>query len=249
MPFDVVSVRARLPGRRIDWYSVIGSTMSVAGQLAREGVPSGTVVVADEQTAGVGRLGRKWDSQPDSGLYASIILRLAVEGASLPLTMLALGLAAKESIEALTDISPDLRWPNDVLIGGYKCAGILALWENDAIIAGIGVNVSQTSFPPNLETPATSLLLRGAKVRREDLLVQLLESTDRWTEMLTRHPEEILRRFAEASSYANGRRVRIDQPGRTLEGVTCGLDSSGFLLVREASGAQITILAGGVRPA
>ncbi len=222
--------------------------MLIAAELARAGAPSGTVVGADEQTAGMGRLGRKWDSQPDSGLYVSIVLRLALEGASLPLTMLALGLAAREAIGALTDISPDLRWPNDVLIAGLKCAGILATWENEAIIAGIGINVNQTSFPPNLETPATSLLLRGAKVRREDLLVQLLESTDRWSEMLTRHPEEILRRFADASSYASGRRVRVDQSGRTLEGVTCGLDSSGFLLVREDNGAQTTILAGGVRP-
>jgi BirA family biotin operon repressor/biotin-[acetyl-CoA-carboxylase] ligase len=249
MSFEVESVRARFPQRRIEWYEVLGSTMTIAGELAREGAPSGTVVGADEQTAGMGRLGRKWDSQPESGLYVSIILRLMVQGSSLPLTMLALGLASKESIEALADISPDLRWPNDLLIAGHKCAGILALWEHDAIVAGIGINVSQTLFPANLETPATSLLLRGAKVRREDLLIQLLESIDRWTEMLTRHPEEILRRFAEASSYAKGRRVRVDQPGRTLEGVTCGLDPSGFLLVREDNGAQTTILAGGVRPA
>jgi BirA family biotin operon repressor/biotin-[acetyl-CoA-carboxylase] ligase len=142
----------------------------------------------------------------------------------------------------------DLRWPNDVLVDGFKCAGILAHWEGDAIIAGIGINVSQKEFPSGLDTPATSLLLRGARVKREDLLVELLESVDSFLEVLSRHTDEILRRFMAASSYAKGRRVRVQQEGRTLEGVTCGLDASGFLLLREESGVETTILAGGVRP-
>jgi BirA family biotin operon repressor/biotin-[acetyl-CoA-carboxylase] ligase len=162
--------------------------------------------------------------------------------------MLALGLAAKQGIEALTSLAVDLRWPNDVLVDGQKCAGILAHWESEAIIAGIGINVSQTEFPEGLDTPATSLLLRGARVKREDLLVELLEAIDSFMDVLSHHTDEILRRFAEASSYAQGRRVRVNQEGRTLEGVTCGLDASGFLLLREDSGAQTTILAGGIRP-
>jgi BirA family biotin operon repressor/biotin-[acetyl-CoA-carboxylase] ligase len=162
--------------------------------------------------------------------------------------MLALGLAAKQAIESLTSLTVDLRWPNDVLVDGFKCAGILAHWEGDAIIAGIGINVSQKEFPSGLDTPAASLLLRGARVKREDLLVELLESVDSFLEVLSRHTDEILRRFVEASSYARGRRVHVQQEGRTLEGVTCGLDASGFLLLREDSGAVTTILAGGVRP-
>jgi BirA family biotin operon repressor/biotin-[acetyl-CoA-carboxylase] ligase len=220
-----------------------------AAELARSGCPSGAVVGADEQTAGVGRLGRSWNSQAESGLYVSIILRLPLPGNAVPLVMLALGLAAKQAIESLTSLAVDLRWPNDVLVDGFKCAGILAHWEGDAIIAGIGINVSQKEFPSGLETPATSLLLRGARVKREDLLVELLESVDSFLEVLSRHTDEILRRFVEASSYAKGRRVRVQQEGRTLEGVTCGLDASGFLLLREDNGVETTILAGGVRPA
>jgi len=249
MPLDLPSVQSRVPARRIDWYPQVDSTMTLAADLARSGAPSGTVVGADEQTAGVGRLGRSWNSPAETGLYVSIVLRLPLTGSAIPLVMLALGLAAKQSIEALTSLSVDLRWPNDVLVNGLKCAGILAHWEADAIIAGIGINVSQSEFPAGLDTPATSLLMRGARVKREDLLVELLESIDSFTEVLSRHSDEILRRFTEASSFAQGRRVRVHQEGRTLEGVTCGLDASGFLLLREDSGAQTTILAGGVRPA
>ncbi len=222
--------------------------MTFAADLARAGAPTGTVVGADEQTAGVGRLGRTWNSPADTGLYVSVILRLPLPGSAIPLVMLALGLAAKQAIEALTSLAVDLRWPNDVLVDSQKCAGILAHWEGDAIIAGIGINVSQTEFPPGLDTPATSLLLRGARVKREELLVELLEDIDSFMEVLSRHTDEILRRFVASSSYAKGRRVRVNQEGRTLEGVTCGLDASGFLLLREDSGAQTTILAGGVRP-
>ena len=249
MPLDHSSVQSRLPSRRIDWYPQVDSTMILAADLARSGAASGTVVGADEQRAGVGRLGRSWNSPAETGLYVSIVLRLPLTGSAIPLVMLALGLAAKQSIEALTSLSVDLRWPNDVLVNGLKCAGILAHWEADAIIAGIGINVSQSEFPAGLDTPATSLLMRGARVKREDLLVELLESIDSFTEVLSRHSDEILRRFTEASSFAQGRRVRVHQEGRTLEGVTCGLDASGFLLLREDSGAQTTILAGGVRPA
>ena len=253
MPFDAHEVRAKLPSRRIEWYPVVGSTMIVAAQLARAGCPNGTVVGADEQSAGVGRLGRSWDSPPEGGLYVSLVLRVSLGLQSVPLVMLALGLAAKEAIEALTDLKPDLRWPNDLMLDEHKCGGILALLEGaqpetSAIIAGIGINVSQMAFPVGLETPATSLRLHGARVRREDLLVELLYSVDQAVDALGRQPEEILRRFVEASSYAIGRRVRVLQQGRTLEGVTCGLNRFGFLILREDSGLETTILTGGVRP-
>jgi BirA family biotin operon repressor/biotin-[acetyl-CoA-carboxylase] ligase len=248
MPFDLQSVQSHFPARSIEWHNQVTSTMTLAAQLAHEGCASGTVIGADEQTAGIGRLGRSWNSPEGSGLYVSIVLRLQLPGNAIPPLMLALGLAVKQTIESLTSLSTDLRWPNDVLVNSQKCAGILAHLEGDAIIAGIGINVSQTEFPSGLDTPATSLLLWGERVKREDLLVELLGEIDNFVEVLGLHPEEILRRFSEASSYARGRRVRIQQEGRTLEGVTCGLDPSGFLLLREDSGAETTILAGGVRP-
>jgi BirA family biotin operon repressor/biotin-[acetyl-CoA-carboxylase] ligase len=230
LPFNVDSVRARLPGRQIDWFESLDSTMI----QARRDTQPGRIVGAEEQTAGMGRHGRKWISEPGAGLYVSIVL--AAKPA--PVIMLALGLATRYAIAG----GADLRWPNDVLLSGKKCAGVLAHLEGDAIIAGIGINVSQTEFPDDLETPATSLLLEGVTVSREDLLVALAESVDRYTRL---NSDEIVRQFANASSYVFGKRVRVETG---VEGVTCGLDPAGFLRVREDNGTETVILAGGVRP-
>jgi BirA family biotin operon repressor/biotin-[acetyl-CoA-carboxylase] ligase len=230
LPFNVDSVRARLPGRQIDWFKSLDSTMIEA----RRDLQSGRIVGADEQTAGMGRHGRKWISEPGAGLYVSMILAAK----PVPVIMLSVGLAAREAIGG----GADLRWPNDVLLNGKKCAGVLAQLENDKIVAGIGINVSQAEFPDDLETPATSLLLEGITVSREDLLVALVESVDYYTRLSC---DEILREFTNASSYVFGKRVRVEAG---LEGVTCGLDPAGFLRLREDNGTETVILAGGVRP-
>src|SRR5271170_1405031 len=109
MGFDLESLRSQLPGRRIEWRDVIDSTMTEASRLAEAGAPSGTVVGAEEQTAGHGRLGRSWHSEPGSGLYVSIILRHQYPPATLPVVTLALGLAAREAILKAADLACDLR--------------------------------------------------------------------------------------------------------------------------------------------
>jgi len=200
---------------------------------ARRDPQPGRIVGAEEQTAGIGRHGRKWISESGAGLYVSIVLAAK----PIPVVMLALGLATREAVG-----NADLRWPNDVLLNGKKCAGVLAQLEGDTIIAGIGINVSQTEFPDDLETPATSLRLEGVQIAREDLLVALVELVDRYTGL---DSDEILQRFTNASTYVFGKRVRVEAG---LEGVTCGLDPAGFLRVREDNGTVATILAGGVRP-
>jgi len=134
-----------------------------------------------------------------------------------------------------------LRWPNDVLLREHKVAGILAQAEGPVVIAGIGINVSQRKFPEGLDTPATSLALEGIETTREALLEALVVAVERCSQL---PQDELLRRFEQASSYVLGRRVRAD--GK--EGVTCGLDASGFLRLREDDGTETMILAGGVRP-
>jgi BirA family biotin operon repressor/biotin-[acetyl-CoA-carboxylase] ligase len=233
---DVERIRAAFPGRRILYYSTIVSTMPAAIGLER-----GSVVIAGEQTAGQGRHGHAWHSEPESGIYCTVVLEPR-EGLTL-----ALGLAVAEAIAAATGIVCDLRWPNDVMLGGRKVAGILVHLVERVAIAGIGINVNHRSFPPELAGEATSLALHaGRTFAREDILSALLPAVDRFAEL---DREAILRLFTEASSYARGRRVVVHQPDGVIEGVTAGLDPRGFLIVRRDDGTDTLILAGGVRAA
>jgi BirA family biotin operon repressor/biotin-[acetyl-CoA-carboxylase] ligase len=229
---DIERLRRAFPARRIDYYPAIDSTMRAA-----VGLEPGSVVLADRQTAGQGRHGRRWHSEPASGIYCSIVLKPA------PALTLALGLATANAIKRATGIVCDLRWPNDVMLAGKKVAGILV--RN--AIAGIGINVNHTSFPAELASDATSLRLHtGAPVSSTGILLHLLPAIDAFVELDT---DTILRLFASASSYAAGRRVTVAQPDGIIEGTTAGLDPAGFLIVRKDDGTDTLIVAGGVRAA
>jgi len=224
--------------------------MTEATHLANSGAPHGTVVLADQQTAGMGRLGRSWQSPAGLGVYCSIVLRLPLSPANLPVASLVLGLATAEAIQNSTALACDLRWPNDVLINERKVAGILTHLVATSIVAGIGINVNQTAFPHALRTPATSLLIEsnGRLQSREDVIVSLLESLDVFCSMLAaKGVPNILRLFNSASSYAVNRRVIVEESGTT--GVTAGLDENGFLLVLSDAGRTERVATGGVRPA
>lgn len=249
MPLDVAGIRARRPQNPLHYWPSTSSTMTEAARLAAAGAPHGTVAVADEQTAGIGRFGRSWLSEAGQGLYCSILLRLSLPPASLPVASLLLGLATAEAIQKSTELICDLRWPNDVLINERKVAGILPRLHEECIVAGIGVNVNHAVFEPGLRTPATSLRIEsgGGPQSREDLLVNLLEAIDAFCSMLaSQGAGSILRAFASASSYAMNRRVVVEENGS--KGTTCGLDENGFLLIRYDSGHTHRLAAGGVRP-
>lgn len=251
MPLDITFVRERRPENHIHYFRTLGSTMTEAARLAASGALHGTVVIADEQTAGVGRFGRQWHSEAETGIYCSVIMRLKLPPSSLPIVTLLLGLATAEAIQRTTDLSCDLRWPNDVLVNERKAAGILAQLNEDSIVAGIGINVNQTSLPDNLRTPATSLRLAagGHPFSRESLLVALLDSLDEFTAALVKQgAESILRAFTAASSYVTHRRIVFEGNDGLNKGITLGLDNNGFLKVRDESGLVQTVYTGGVRP-
>ena len=179
------------------------------------------------------------------------MLRPKVDAASVPVVTFALGLAAAEAIEEVSGVSCDLRWPNDVLIGDRKCAGILTELHGSAVVAGIGVNVNQSEFPPDVRELATSLrIANGREQSREDLLAALLGSIDRHCDILAeRGPAAIFDLFTQVSSYVSGRRVTVELTDGSVTGTTAGLTPAGFLRVRRDNGAVETIVAGGVRPA
>jgi len=220
------------PERRILRFPTVDSTQRLA---AAE--PVGTVVIADTQTAGQGRHGHSWHSEPGTGLYLSIVLEPT------PLLTLALGVATVEAIAQSTGITCDLRWPNDLMLTNRKCAGILVQLIDNRAVAGIGINLNHTSFPPELE--ATSLRLHSSRTYdREAILDALLPAIDSVTHEA---PHTILRLFAHASSYVSGRRVTVDQPGGSIFGTTAGLTPDGHLIVRKDDGTDTLVLAGGVR--
>ncbi|MGA8345562.1 MAG: biotin--[acetyl-CoA-carboxylase] ligase [Candidatus Sulfotelmatobacter sp.] len=232
----------------------IGSTNTAAMAAAAEGAPEGSVFLAEEQTAGRGRGANSWQSPRSTGIYCSVVVRPTLPPSDVLVLSLAAGLAVHAAIQQVDSrVSADLKWPNDVLIGGKKVCGILTEMNAEAtrvryIVVGVGINVNQASFPKEL--PATSLrLVTGSEWSRVELAAALLKSLDREYRQLLEDSdalESILRRFAESSSWVKGKAVRIEENGSSFEGTTEALDSRGFLRVRTAHGMQ-TILSGTVR--
>lgn len=212
---------------------------------ARQHEP-GTAVVAEAQTAGMGRGGRSWYSPPGLGLYVSIVLEPPCELEKLPVVTLALGLACQQAIQKIAGVTCDLRWPNDLLLNGKKCGGILVELHAGKVIAGIGINVNHLEFPEELRDLATSLrIITGREFNLDEVLEAVLDSVEEHVQLLKQQgTEPILRLFALSSSYARGRRVRVGQ----LEGITEGLDPCGFLWLRTLDDRRILIRSGDVRP-
>ena len=224
-------------------------------ESASAGAPEGSVFVAEEQTAGRGRGAHQWESAPSAGIYCSVVLRPALPPSEALVLSLAAGLAVHSAVRQIdSGIVPDLKWPNDLMIGGKKFCGILTEMNAEAtrvrhMVVGIGINVNQAKFPAELQPIATSLrLASGTEWSRVELCAALLKSLDREYRDLLEKPgahESILRRFQERRRSARGRRVQVEENGG-FEGVTEGLDPRGFLQVRTAGGLR-TVLSGTVR--
>jgi len=224
------------------------STNDVARKQAQKGAHSGFLVAASRQTAGRGRLGRGWESPPGRGLYVSILLRpdLPMTEAG-KLTILS-SVATVDAVEAVTGLRPQIKWPNDLLLGGRKVAGVLIETEPKGkrmafAVIGIGLNVRQeaTDFSPDVRGLATSLYLAtGRLYRRADLLVALLQALER----RLKQPFAEAREAWTASSLTLGQRVTLTTVQGRKHGQALGLDESGALLLRTHSGEVETVTAG-----
>jgi BirA family biotin operon repressor/biotin-[acetyl-CoA-carboxylase] ligase len=248
-------IKRTIFSKNIHHYYKIGSTNMAAMEAAAAGAPEGTVFLAEQQTAGRGRGAHTWESPQSTGIYCSVVLRPMLPPSDALILSLATGLAVRAAVQEVdARVDPDLKWPNDPLIEGKKFCGILTEMNAEAtrvryVVVGVGINVNQASFPVELRETATSLrLATGTEWSRVELCAALLKSLDREYRDLLEKPEahaSILERFQEHSSWAQGRPVRIDENGG-FEGVTEGLDTRGFLLVRTAQGMR-TVLSGTVR--
>ncbi len=242
-------------GSRVHHFYKTGSTMVEAARLASLGEPHGALVVAEEQTAGRGRLGHSWISEPSVGLYLTLLLRPALEPGGAPILTLVAGVAVAETLAEVSGLAFDLRWPNDVLIGGKKCAGILVEMTAEPerikhVLVGIGINVNHQQIPHELAAEATSLRLEaGRSFSRLEILVSVLKRLEHYyNRLLNEGASAIVQRFTEISSYARGKRVKVLDSPDGLTGVTAGLTPEGVLLVQRDDGRMERVLSGHVRP-
>jgi BirA family biotin operon repressor/biotin-[acetyl-CoA-carboxylase] ligase len=239
-------------GQVLHWFEEVGSTNDVAKRLAEEGAAHGEVVVAEAQTAGRGRRGRSWSSPARRSVYLSAVLRpdLTPPRAA-ELTLLASVAVCEAARQA--GVQASIKWPNDVLAGGRKLAGILTELAADLdqvqwVVLGIGVNVNlaREDFPPELRDVATSLAIeRGQRVPRALFAAAMLSALEEW---LDRHAAEgfaPVREAWRAMSDTLGRDVRVRTGDRGVEGLAEDIDASGALLVRTPAGIE-RILSGDV---
>lgn len=242
---------------KLCFFPTIHSTNTQAMQEADAGAPDGMVYFADEQTAGRGRGAHEWSSPPGSGLYVSVLLRPHIPPADVLWLSLAAGLAVRDAVMQITSLECDLRWPNDLLLGSRKFCGILTELNAEVtrirhLVVGIGINVHQQKFPPELSSIATSLHIEtGREWPRQELLIALLQSLHREVHALSHSndanaaKQSVLARLEQASTWVRGKRVRVEE-AESFEGMTEGLDARGFLQVRTPQGLR-TVYSGGVR--
>jgi BirA family biotin operon repressor/biotin-[acetyl-CoA-carboxylase] ligase len=233
---------------RVAWASIVrharvDSTQTVALSLAEQGAPDGTVVVADSQSAGRGRRGRTWHDEPGASLLVSIVVRPRLPSTRLPLLSLASGVVVAATLDRVAAVNARLKWPNDVLVGGRKIAGILLesrLAVERVVSVGIGINVLQRRFPEHLEGRATSLLREtGRTVALETLLETLLDEFGAWRRRLEHAGFAPVRAEWRRRADGFGQTVRVDGN----DGHAVDLDDDGALLIRDGTGLHRVLAA------
>ncbi len=247
---------AAVMGRRMVCLDRTTSTNTDAFRLAEQGAHEGTLVLAESQNGGKGRLGRVWSSPPGVNLYCSVVLRPIIMPHEAPQLTFLSAVAVARSIEQVTGLAPEIKWPNDVLIKGRKVAGLLNEMsaETDAVnfvILGIGVNLnmSEEQFPPDLRYPATSLLLEiGHPVGRAGFCAVMLNELDRLYADFCARGFGPVREEWQIRCNAHGRELSVSDGGaEVVRGTFAGIDGSGALLVRGTGGTISKILSGDVR--
>ena len=241
-------------GRRICSLDSVNSTNSHASRLAAEGEPEGTLVISEGQTAGRGRLGRKWVSPPGVNIYMSLILRPKISPADAPLITLAAAAALTASVKNNYNLDAAIKWPNDLLIKGKKAAGILTEMNAEPdrvrhIILGVGIDVNMplSLFPEDIRDISTSLMLElGRKVDRAEVLCSFLQELEKFYGMLERGAREGILNAWRSMSCTLGRKVRVVGVGWEKTGLAKDIDASGSLILVSDGGKKETISSGDV---
>jgi BirA family transcriptional regulator, biotin operon repressor / biotin---[acetyl-CoA-carboxylase] ligase len=252
-PSDIkTALKTTVIGKKIQFLSEVASTNTLAMEMAADGTPEGTVVIADTQTSGKGRLGRKWIS-PKGNLYLSVVLRPNIPIHKAPLITLTGAVAVASAIRTTCGLEAGIKWPNDILISGKKVSGLLTEMsaEQDRIrhiVLGIGVDVNMEmgELPPEVRSITTTLAVEsGAKINRTELLQQVLRDLERWYQMFLSNHADVLEEWKKLNMTV-GSRITVSGAGEELDGLAQGVDSDGRLIVRLDDGAVRTVAAGDV---
>jgi BirA family biotin operon repressor/biotin-[acetyl-CoA-carboxylase] ligase len=242
----LAGTRLNLFAGKVRWFPQVGSTNDIATMLAEHGAEEGVVVVADQQTAGRGRLGRAWASPPGAGIYMSAILRPTPRASSL--LTIAAGVAVADAVALATGLDVQLKWPNDVYVGDRKLAGILAEGAPRYVVLGIGINVLPAAYPPDVARRATSIETElGRPVDRGLLLAECLAALAlRYGEISLEDGRGVIAAWRKRAASTLGCRIEWDAGGQSQRGLVDGIDEDGALLVRSGS-ELIRITSGEVR--
>jgi BirA family biotin operon repressor/biotin-[acetyl-CoA-carboxylase] ligase len=252
---DTAALKKKLNGRKfgskIYSFETIDSTNNCARALAGCWAEEGTLVLAERQTAGKGRLGRTWLANPYENLTFSLILRPTLPPEALNLLPLYAAVAVAEAIEHESGLSVECKWPNDLLIGGKKTAGILlegSLKEEglEYVVLGIGVNVNQTTFPEDISPRATSLKVQGGRdIDRIRLLREILRTLEiHYTAIMKKGFHNLLPLWLSRTTMIN-REISVTQGGSVISGIVRGLSPEGALIL-DSGGSEKTLFAGDV---
>ncbi|MFL6555436.1 MAG: biotin--[acetyl-CoA-carboxylase] ligase, partial [Bacillus sp. (in: firmicutes)] len=231
-------------GRNIHYVESVESTQKIAHRLASEDAPEGTVILAEEQLSGRGRMARKWHSPKYTGIWMSMIIRPNIPLSNAPQLTLLAAVAIVQAIEEMTDLIPEIKWPNDILINGKKVTGILTELQAEAdlihsIIIGIGINVNQKKedFPLELQKIATSLFIEdGETVSRAELIRYIFKHFEKLYTLYLEQGFVPIKLLWEGYAGSIGKYIKARTLTNTIEGKALGITNDGVLQLEDLTG-------------
>jgi BirA family biotin operon repressor/biotin-[acetyl-CoA-carboxylase] ligase len=248
-------LHTRIIGRTLYHFYDVDSTNSFAVRLIAHGrkVPEGTVIIAEAQTAGRGRLGRSWHSRREAGIYFSMVLFPKAPPSLAPLFTLATAVAMHNAVERYTGLDIDIKWPNDLLTGQKKVCGILSEIQAEVdlvktMIIGVGLNANHEELPEDIAGRATSLRIASGRIQsRIEILLEFFEEFETiYMDFERKGSRSIVDQWTRFSSFANGRKIEIHDGVRKISGITRGLNPLGALKIEQKDGQIEEVYSGEV---
>ncbi|MGN0398364.1 MAG: biotin--[acetyl-CoA-carboxylase] ligase [Candidatus Fimimorpha sp.] len=248
-----IHTRNQWAGRNIVYYDSIDSTNNEAKRLGKEGALHGTLVIAQQQTAGRGRLGRNWDSPKEQAIYMTLLIRPNISPQNASKVTLIAALAAAKGIREVAGMPPQIKWPNDIVIHGKKLCGILTEMNMESenkffLVVGIGINCNRKDFPEGLKQTATSLYLETKKEQsREQLIAAVMYAFEQYYSVFIQTENlSNLKQQYECQLVNYNRDVRVLSPDHEYIGTSRGINEEGELLVEDKSGQMHAVRSGEV---